>query len=229
MHETDFIGKILTSEGNFGVFACMCMRAKAIKASINRLYWRINMNKKVLLFILLQLGVFSANATVQTIYAGGDTVLNLNTPIPWSDQVVVFADAGDNLGATVAPDNPINMAFNNSIQGSDVLATFTLNRFSGFQNFSLTFAQGAVDLLTINQSDFTVSNLNGTYQLVLNALGTGNFTATMGGNVLANASSFTFRVDTPAAVPVPAAVWLFGSALVGLVTVGRRRKVLASS
>lgn len=31
-------------------------------------------------------------------------------------------------------------------------------------------------------------------------------------------------VDSPAAVPVPAAVWLFGSGLVGLAGVARRRK-----
>jgi hypothetical protein len=40
---------------------------------------------------------------------------------------------------------------------------------------------------------------------------------------LASNGALTFT-DTPAAVPLPAAVWLFGSGLLGLVGIGRRRK-----
>ena len=46
-----------------------------------------------------------------------------------------------------------------------------------------------------------------------------------GGNVLRPGDNYTLQVslESPAPVPVPAAVWLLGSGLVGLVTFGRRR------
>jgi hypothetical protein len=41
-----------------------------------------------------------------------------------------------------------------------------------------------------------------------------------------NDTTLTFTDVTPAVVPVPAAAWLFGSALVGLAGVGRKRKAV---
>ena len=46
------------------------------------------------------------------------------------------------------------------------------------------------------------------------------------GNNYANfdAQELTITSYTPSAIPVPAAVWLFGSGLLGLVGVARRKK-----
>jgi hypothetical protein len=44
-------------------------------------------------------------------------------------------------------------------------------------------------------------------------------------NLLDNSLNSELRIDAvPAAVPVPAAVWLFGSALMGLTGLSRRKK-----
>ena len=54
-----------------------------------------------------------------------------------------------------------------------------------------------------------------------------HLTGAAGGNqqfALDSAGLLTFNASTPSAVPLPAAAWLFGSGLLGLVGVGRRRK-----
>ena len=178
------------------------------------------MIKKLTLLLLLQLAAFSASAAVMVIQGEGDTALNLDNPVD-SDQVIVLATPGDSLvGTSIAFD------LNNGIQGANVLATFTLNRFASFEDFSLTInGPGTGTPLVITQADFNVSNLNGTFNLILSDLGTGMFTADLAGTIVGNqVANFTWVVDTPANVPLPAAVWLFGSALVGMGTVGRRRK-----
>ncbi|ARN75699.1 hypothetical protein [Oceanicoccus sagamiensis] len=44
------------------------------------------------------------------------------------------------------------------------------------------------------------------------------------GSIINNDTDYTFVAAGPAVVPVPAAAWLFGSALVGLAGIGRKRK-----
>ena len=109
-------------------------------------------------------------------------------------------------------------------------------------NLELTFSGGAFDLTSI---DFTGFFDNG---ISLDLLGSDNTTATItaaGINVLPflNVTSIIFSVtesngeiggagwdsltvnDAPSAVPVPAAVWLFGSGLAGLLGVSKRRSL----
>jgi hypothetical protein len=74
---------------------------------------------------------------------------------------------------------------------------------------------GAMDLYayTNNPADFATI----TTHLTGAAGGDQKFT-------LASNGLLTFNASTPSAVPLPAAAWLFGSGLLGLVGVGRRRK-----
>jgi len=178
------------------------------------------MIKKLVLIAMLQLTAFTANAAIVA-YGGNGApgVLDLSNPVD-SDQMVVLFGENEQLSNA----NPINFQLNNTIQGSNVLATFTLNRFESFQDFQLNITGDGA--LTIDAADFNVVGSLGTYELTLDALGTGSFDANFSGSTVpgATVANFTWVVNTPASVPVPAAVWLFGSALVGMSTVGRRRK-----
>jgi len=92
--------------------------------------------------------------------------------------------------------------------------------------------------ITANGSDYTASNTNGSITLTNSAefvLGvfdgtnwlTDNGATTLGGNIYtvsfgdgANVLTVDVQVST---VPVPAAVWLFGTGLIGLAGIARRR------
>lgn len=90
--------------------------------------------------------------------------------------------------------------------------------------FTLTGTPPVISFLTGSTNhDFTSTPLNSTFNLLL-AAGSYFFglVPTHGG-----ANGFTASLDAdpipPSNVPVPAAVWLFGSALLGLVGAGRRK------
>lgn len=52
---------------------------------------------------------------------------------------------------------------------------------------------------------------------------------TSGSGLTANTTTFDYAVNGAAAVPVPAAAWLFGSGLIGLSAVARRRRAASAS
>jgi hypothetical protein len=79
---------------------------------------------------------------------------------------------------------------------------------------------GKTSINTIASVGTTPSNL-----FFLTGTGsTGHATPTLEGTVTFNAGMFTFTSNNVSAVPLPAAVWLLGSGLAGLVGVGRRRR-----
>lgn len=99
---------------------------------------------------------------------------------------------------------------------------------STFQQAGSTFdgASGTMALTAFSPS----FNVNILLDLVFDAIdpatgiGTGSMSASAG--ILGGASGdFTWQAVNP--VPVPAAAWMFGSALLGLASVGRKRKLAA--
>lgn len=89
-----------------------------------------------------------------------------------------------------------------------------------------------VDVSNTYFSSVTGSSTAGTSglsQLVFNNLATGWYTIAVGGadNALTGVASQQLSVSSVSAVPLPGAVYLFGSALVGLVASTRRKRKLA--
>ena len=131
-------------------------------------------------------------------------------------------------GATPASDGTYtNATIGTLALGPTPLATTT---------FNTTNAAGCVTsaCLGVNPSGVlplitdTASNSNKGYYTPGNTIGVGGNPMQdgpfIGFNANFDATSLTVTGYTPAAIPVPAAVWLFGSGLLGLVGVARRKK-----
>lgn len=178
------------------------------------------MNKNIFLFLVLQVAAFSASA-LSISFSSGDNSLDLSA-VGQADQARIFADSGEDL--STAPASPI--AFNLNLL-APVRITSTMNLRTGFNDpFSLELVDpSAASLFSVTKADFTAVGPTGEFGIfstLLNPLVTGAYEFRLSGPVVENASSLTLRV---AAVPVPAAVWLFGSALAGLAVISRRRKM----
>lgn len=86
-----------------------------------------------------------------------------------------------------------------------------------WNDVQIDMSSGGTAALTCSTANCDGGTYTATYAAVVPNDGTTNF-----GNV-----NYTLNLQgtiTPSAVPVPAAVWLFGSGLLGLVGVARRRK-----
>lgn len=59
-------------------------------------------------------------------------------------------------------------------------------------------------------------------------LAAGKYLLFIGGNGINNSNEFYKANISVKAVPVPAAVWLFGSAIAGFVGMGKRKKVVSA-
>ena len=61
------------------------------------------------------------------------------------------------------------------------------------------------------------------------SLAAGNYVLRVTGDILATQASYSgnLSIKAPTATPIPAAVWLFGSALIGLMGVSGRKKTLS--
>ena len=116
--------------------------------------------------------------------------------------------------------------------------TIDVDAGEGYQQYQIidVAAEGDLPFLS-GQDGHLVSGSQITAGLVVDDAGNGSFTAWNGGffdptwnNALSVMTFFggaagLFVDGTVSAVPVPAAAWLFGSALVGLAGIGRKRKV----
>jgi hypothetical protein len=85
----------------------------------------------------------------------------------------------------------------------------------------------ADDLLLTNTADGTDYHLSGKSFVEYLDLGPGSYVFTLSGFAM-NAFDSNINSDyeiTLSAVPLPAAAWLFGSALIGFISFSRRRKI----
>ncbi|MCU7814566.1 MAG: VPLPA-CTERM sorting domain-containing protein [Candidatus Thiodiazotropha sp. (ex Lucinoma kastoroae)] len=127
-----------------------------------------------------------------------------------------FSTTGDSFVAS-----PFSGIFT-EVYAFDVSSTNPLN-----MNFSGSHVgMAADDLLLTNTADGESYHLGNTFSETL-SLGLGSYVFTVSGFAL-NAldprvySDYSIGIQ---AVPLPAAAWLFGSALIGFVSFSRRRKV----
>ena len=189
----------------------------------------------------IQAGVFNSQATVSS--SGQDSAEENNTA---SQQTLVVESAGADLAAfitatpdPVAPGGRLDYEVSWSNLGPNETSADGLVVFdTGFTllNFALLGTSADADCsfnATSNALDCSMSNLINGASVLLGISGlsavsgiTSLTTATsiMGSRDNNDANNIALAITQVSAVPVPAAVWLFGTALIGLVGFGRRRK-----
>jgi len=133
----------------------------------------------------------------------------------WASDPSVIAGGGGNLVKTLAYVNG----------GSAHASGNDWNEVIGAGANQVDFSNAYFSSVTGNSTAGTA----GISQLVLNNLATGWYTIALGGadNSLTGLASHQVTVSSVSAVPLPGAVYLFGSALAGLVASTRRKQKLA--
>lgn len=137
---------------------------------------------------------------------------------------------------TLDSDGSISMVTNEHLEtliGADVItdATYTIPSLGGSDASSHVFGctNGPNDVVNTCASALGSNYLNG---VTVGALPDGagdSFTLTFSSDTSITARTFTLTSWEPAAaVPVPAAAWLFGSGLLGLAGAARRRRAAAA-
>lgn len=175
-------------------------------------------------------------------------VFTLLSPVPVANDPFQLSGAnGDTLSITYSGvSNASRIWFSKNANGNtsqDSAELETLIEDSSLFNGNIDFAQDNDNAGGGNSASFTNTSLFsilavhfGKHELIFDfgkqiALGT-TFNITTAGQA-AGLSNFRAYLDPnatgvpPAAVPVPTAAWLFGSGLVGLISVNRRKSQLA--
>jgi hypothetical protein len=141
---------------------------------------------------------------------------------------------GDTGDATLAGDYDAGGIFN--ISGDNGDNTFDLNPLGANLDIDAVlgleiYGGGGADLFRITPSDTTVINIfGGTDSDVLDYFGPGFVTYTDSSSGIITAAGFSdvnfSNIETLNIVPIPAAAWLFGSGLIGLIGIARRKKTV---
>ena len=188
--------------------------------------------KKMIKVLLAGLSLISVNAFAVTIVDGGDGIVALDPQINGS--LLVGGQYNATGGVNLADATSVSLAtvFANGGTG-DVDGTIDFNTpagtggslsLSSFSPVTNFFSVGGwqLDLSTLTIVDQTAGLLNLSGLGVLSGNG---YSATDVNWSFSSSSttSYSMTVANVSAVPVPAAVWLFGSGLLGLVAVARRK------
>ena len=157
-------------------------------------------------------GVIYDNGGVVTAYMVNGKLTSLNNEADpgdgSSDGTSFFHQYIFNAVANTAA--AISTTIENTLGGAS--SAFSVNLFDLTNSIDL----GTTDLVTgLNQKSATVA---------LNMIAGDDYQITLAGDTgtARNTSNYTLKLQV---VPVPAAVWLFGTALIGFVGMSRRRKV----
>jgi hypothetical protein len=181
------------------------------------------MNSRVLgaVCACLILGCQAANAALidGTLGIGGafNPVNAVNTPVTLG--VATGIDFTSN-GLVLASSGDLSFAFGTTVTMTD----FQFNPLSpaGVAVWSVGGFTFNMDAVSINTQDSVNLSLSGTGTVSGSGFdvtaGTWEFTAQASQN-----AAFTWSSSTVTVVPVPAALWLFGSGLLGLVGIARRK------
>ena len=159
--------------------------------------------KKILVVISFVMAVFSFQANAANIALG-----TISLSKDFSNTVSgAFSDTytfNTSLPSTVG------------VSATNVAVKFSGNIFGEISNFA-----GTLNGVALEFSTATVGNAIAKF-LVGNVSGATDYTLVLSGNA-GNGASYGGSIAV-APVPVPAAVWLFGSALMGMLGVSRRKK-----
>jgi hypothetical protein len=143
---------------------------------------------------------------------------NLNPPV--FANTTLLLNAGNSIGSQAA-----NININTISAGTSILVADTASAGTG---------QWATDAAGQNTPD-TLWGASGNQQVAINYGATGNFfgaafdlatklpATTEIGHFTLNGSALTFAPGSVSAVPLPAAVWMFGAGLMGLLRLNRRK------
>jgi len=137
-------------------------------------------------------------------------------------------------GHTVVQNSGFAGGSGNELAVNNVLLSFDIG---GSTGLSLDFGEYGGNLNLLINGDFRNFNLfsdidglviGGVGVSVVNGFGNDTGSITLTGNINQFAiGGQELWIDNVNTVPVPAAAWLFGSGLVGLIGIGRRQKIVA--
>jgi len=179
---------------------------------------------KYLSAILLTMLIGNVNAATLTfgpVSAGGSgpnvTIPNIVTPTSsMSDATITLNVNGD-----------FNSSYENAVVSLDTYGLGTIldnNSANDLFNFSGDAGNQSTSTVTgsatISKAIFNTLIADGFLNLFFNTTSSVNCCGTL--NILSG--SITFRESSPSQVPVPAAVWLFGTGLAGLMGASRKKK-----
>ncbi|QPK65383.1 VPLPA-CTERM sorting domain-containing protein [Methylomonas sp. LL1] len=141
---------------------------------------------------------------------------------------LINMEVAGNLTITVEADSSLASTFAPGFtlwSGWDATATSSKHGSWNANPFAPT-TRGSNELTYVGHAATTVDGGSVTY--TFNNLAAGNYSLWVGGNGTDNVNEFYKASMSVAAVPVPGAVWLFGSAIAGLVGFGRRKAAVTA-